>query len=448
MALSDLINVTISVSAVYPSGPSFSVPLIASYHTVWPDLVRSYNNLAGLVADGFSVTSPTYLAAAKLLGGATPPPLFKVGRRAIAYTQITTMTVTTPGAVEGVIYKFTVGGKNVTLTVGSAQSTSDVATSLAAAITTAAPANLSSCTASGAVLSITATAGKLIDLDMTNMPTPQYRALITIGDGTTLAGSGDVGTDLAIIKAADSGWYGFCLDSNGDTEITQGMSWAQTNGVLGYFNSMDSLCANGTDTSSVMHTAVTDSYDREMTLFSGTQLLSYSGAAMMGNQFSFAPGAAVHAYKTLPGVPLDNLTETEYLAINAKHGNSYSNQGQGYTQNGVSGNGAFVDIKRGTDSLTSAIQYAILGLLANNPKLAMTDYGISQVQNTIAGVLQQYQLAPFNFLASVPNFTVTVPKASSLSPSQRASRNLPNVFFTAQLSGAIQSVTIQGPVTA
>ncbi len=422
--------------------------MIASYHTVWPDLAREYNNLAGLVADGFTVTSPTYLAAAKLLGGATPPPLFVVGRRAIAYTQITTLTVQTAGAVAGTKYHFTVGGKTISATIGSAQATSDVATTLAGLITTAAPTGLASCVGSGAVVTITANAGALIDLDMSTMPTPQYRALVLVGDGTTLAGSGSVATDLAAIQAANSSWYGFALDSNGTTEVDQAMSWAQSNGVVGYFNTMDSTAANGTDTSSVMYTAHLNAYTREMTLFSGTQLLSYSGAAMLGNQFSYAPGAATHAYKTLPGVPVDNLTETEYLAINTKDGNSYSNQGLNYTQRGVSGDGAFFDIIRGIDSLKSAIQFAVLGLLANNPKLSMTDYGITQVQNTISGVLQQYQEAPYNFLAVTPNFTVTVPTAASLTPSQRASRNLPNVFFTAQLSGAIQSVVIQGTVTA
>ncbi len=448
MALSDFINVSISISAVFPSGPSFSIPLIASYHTVWPDRVRSYNNLAGLVSDGFTVSSPTYKAAAALLGGSHPPPLFMVGRRAIAYTQITTITVETAGAVAGVVYHFTVGGIAISYTVPSAQSTTQVATSLAGLITTAAPANLSSAVGSGAVVSITATAGFLIDLDMSTMPTPQYRTLVLIGDGTTLAGSGSVATDLAAIQAANNGWYGFCLDSNGTTEVDQAMAYAQSNGVIGYFNTMDSTAANSVDTSSVMYTAQLDLYTRELTLFSGTQLLSYSGAALLGNQFSFAPGSATNAYKTLPGVPVDNLTETEFLAITAKNGNTYSNQGLNYTQKGVSADGAFFDIIRGIDSLKSAIQFALLGLLANNPKVSMDDYGIAQVQNTISGVLQQYQEAPYNFLAVTPKYTVTVPLAASLSPSQRAPRNLPNVFFTAQLAGAIQSVTIVGSVSA
>lgn len=450
MALSDLLNVTISVSAVYPSGPSYSIPLIASYHTVWPDLVRSYANLPGLVADGFSVTSPTYLTAAALLGGPTPPPLFKVGRRAIEFTQVTKMTILAAGAVTGVVYNFTVGGKAVTYTVGSSPTTSTVATAIASAITTAAPTGLASAAASSAVVSITANAGVLIDLNMATMPTPQYTTLVTISDLTTLAGSGSVATDLALIQAADNTWYGFCLDSNGDTEVEQAEAWAQSNGVQFYANTMDSACGDPSSTMDVMYLAgpLGLKYTREMTLYSGTQLLSYSGAAMLGIQFSYAPGAATNAWKTLSGVPVDNLTETQYLAIGTKKGNTYSNQGVGYVQNGTSGDGAFFDIIRGTDALKSAIQYALVGLLANSPKVPMTDYGISQIQMTIAGVLQQFSQAPYNFLATTPKPTVTVPLAKNLTAAQRASRILPNVFFTAQLAGAIQGVTIQGTVTA
>jgi hypothetical protein len=41
-----------------------------------------------------------------------------------------------------------------------------------------------------------------------------------------------------------------------------------------------------------------------------------------------------------------------------------------------------------------------------------------------------------------PNFTIVVPDPATLTPAQRATRNLPNCSITCQFTGAIHQVTL------
>ena len=444
MALTDIVNSSIAVAKNNPAGPSFSIPLIASYHTVYADRVRYYTSLTGLTADGFSVSSATYKAASALLSAYPRIGRFGVGRRALAFTQTYTVTVQTAGAATGVLYKFAVGGSAVTYTVPGSSTVTSVGTALASAINAAYGSSIAG--SSSGVITITAAAGVLIDLDFTNMTSP-YRTFLSVADTTADPG---IATDLAAIRAADASWYGFCLDSNGTAEIAASLAWAEANGVAFYANTMDTLCATTTTTSgNVMATAKAAAYARSMLLFSGTKLLSYSGAAMMGNQFAFAPGQATNAFKTLPQVPVDTLTETEWLNINTNGGNSYSSQtgGSGYTYNGITPSGEFFDIVRGLDWTNSQIQLGLLYLMANAPKVSFDDPGIARVESTIRGILKTASKAPYNILATSPAFTVTVPTAASVDSTNKGNRNLPNVSWTGVLAGAIQGVVVNGTVT-
>ena len=74
MSLTDVLNVTVSVSAASPSAAGFGEPLLFGYHTYYTDLVREYSTLGGMVSDGFKVTDPLYLMASALHRRAPPSP--------------------------------------------------------------------------------------------------------------------------------------------------------------------------------------------------------------------------------------------------------------------------------------------------------------------------------------------------------------------------------------
>src|SRR5277367_5034327 len=111
MPLSDIVTVTIQATAANPSTPNFGLPLIAAYHTHYPDRSRLYSSLAAMVSDGFAVTEPAYLAAAAVFSQNPSVTGLKIGRRALPPTQTLSLACLT--STTGVVYSFSVAGHAV-----------------------------------------------------------------------------------------------------------------------------------------------------------------------------------------------------------------------------------------------------------------------------------------------------------------------------------------------
>lgn len=130
--LTDLINISISTRTRTPTRAGFGVALIAAYHTLYADRVRTYSSLDGLLTDGFKTTDPVYRAASKLLAQPTSVRSFKVGRRALPYTQVVDLTPTAPSASE--VYTVEVDALTATFTADGTPTVAEVCTGVAAAI--------------------------------------------------------------------------------------------------------------------------------------------------------------------------------------------------------------------------------------------------------------------------------------------------------------------------
>ena len=92
--------------------------------------------------------------------------------------------------------------------------------------------------------------------------------------------------------------------------------------------------------------------------------------------------------------------------------------------------------------------------MINSDKLPYTDAGISVIENRINAVLQLGQerggIAPTEYDTDGNKnygYTITIPKASSISANVKAQRILQDVKFTARLAGAIHAVEIKGSLT-
>lgn len=386
-----------------------------------------------MVSDGFAVTSGAYLSAAAIFSNNPTVTTVKIGRRALAFTQISKLTCLS--AVTGDVYSFKVGSSTISYTVPGASTTSTVATALAALITTAAPAGMASCAAAVAVITITATAGALVDITFDNAHT-------TFQDFTTDPG---IATDLSAILAADANWYGLLLDSEGDAEVTAAAAWTESNKKLFVFNSSDSNIATSA-VNDLFSTLKTSSYARTVPLFSGTQLLACGAASWLAGRLTPAPGADTWAFKTLPGIPADTLTDSQVSFVEGKNGNVYTTlAGVPLTRFGTASSGYFADVTRFVDWLTATLQTSIIGILANNAKIPYTDKGVQVVVSTVKGVLQQGVDA--GGLASTPAPIVTAPLVANVSSANKMSRLLPNVSFSGTLAGAIHTVQITGTVS-
>ena len=436
MPIADVVNISISVSGAGPSAPGFGEPMIASYHTRYVDRIREYSSLAGMLSDGFVVTDPAYLAAAAVFAQNPSPPFVKIGRRALAYTQVLTMTCLSASVLDTYVFSLrTPGGTWQKVSVAS---TGVPATDVATINTAVTALGISGLTATHAttILTLTMTAGKLLDVQPDFVHT-------TFADTTTDPG---IATDLAAIAAADNNWYGLLLDCQGAAEITAAAAYAESNNKLFVYNNSDTICATAS-TLDIFSTEKTLAHARSGGLFSQTQLLSYSSAAWMGRLFPTSAGSENWAFKTLSNVPADALTDSQIHNVEGKNASVYSTLfGLNLTQFGKQPSGQWIDVTRGTDALKQDIQLQIVALQANaSKKIPFTDAGIDMYRSTITGSLARFVNS--GFLAAVPAPFVSLPTAASVDPINRAARNLPLVSFSANLAGAINSTVISGVLT-
>lgn len=436
MPISDVVNLSITVSGAGPTRQGFGEPLILAYHTHYTDRVREYSDLNSLVSDGFAVTDPAYLAAAEICAQNPRPPLFKVARRALPPTQTLNLTCLSTSATDTYVFQLrnSGGAWHIVTVASTGVPNTDVAT-INTAVTALGLTGVVA-THSGAVLTLTQTAGVLVDVIFDN-------AHMSFADVTTDPG---VATDLGNILAADPNWYGLLLDSQSAAEITAAAAWAESNGKLFGWNNSDTADANPSSTTDIFYTEKQLAHARSFGLFAYTQLLCYSAAAWMGRMFPTNAGSENWAFKTLAGIFADALTTNQIHAIENKNGSVYTVlAGLNLTQFGKQPSGQFIDITRGTDAFSSDLQVGIIALEANNLKVPFTDAGVDMFRSVIAATIKSYQ--DIGFLATSPPAVISLPLVANVGSIDKAKRNLPVVSFSATLAGAIDSIQIQGTLT-
>lgn len=448
MALSDIITITISVQAAAVSRAGFGVPLICSYHTYTAGRVATYTSLAGLVTAGFATTDATYLAANALLAQSPKVTSFKVGRRALPFTQIIRITPSAPSVAKVVIYTVTIAGTAFAFTSDATPTVAEVTAGLTALIN----AGAVKVTASDDTTHITITATTVAGAGAPNDPGALYTYEVSDNsDGETLLARQDmsadpgIATDLANIIIEDNDWYGLIIDNQSENEINAAAAWVETATKLFGATTGDSIVptVDATDVASDLNG---NSYHRTYTLYD-EHPHDYGAAAWMGLIFAgHDPGSATWKFKTLVGVTKRTYDATQIGYLDSKKCNYYSEVGGvGITQEGYAASGRFMDITRGVDWLQARMQERIFSRLVNLAKIPFTDAGIAVVEAEVRGQLDEG--IDNLLLASDPEPTVTVPLAADVSSANKATRLLPDVEFTATLAGAIHNIEIAGVVS-
>lgn len=114
--LDQIITVQIDRNTTTPTQAGFGTPLLLGYFptSIFPERVRTYTSLSGMVDDGFKTTDPLYIAASDLLAQNPSPPSFKVARRALAPTLTVDLTPSADSIVAGEPHSLTVTGPGAT----------------------------------------------------------------------------------------------------------------------------------------------------------------------------------------------------------------------------------------------------------------------------------------------------------------------------------------------
>lgn len=440
MSLEDIVNVTITAQTSTPSRLGFGTPLIATVHSVFPDLVREYKKLSAMTDDGFVSSDLAVKIATKVFSQNPKPNSLKVGKRNLPYTQI--IRVTPINVAEFYVYEFnvTVGAvvTPITYTNGGAETVATVVTALQALVDAVAGVTATDDTTHMTVN--TDAAGTLVDYDGFDEPDNFNFQDMTLDPGLV--------TDLDAIEGFDAdGWYCLLLDSQGEAEIAAAAAWIEARKKIFICNSMDHGIIDVSVTDDVLSDLLLNNYARTALIYTMAKLLNFSAAGWAGQRLPSDPGSSTWSFKSLAGVTVDTrLTGAHLSTIEAKNGNHYTLVASiPITRYGTTASGEFIDVTRFIDWLDARIKERIFGILINNEKIPYTDAGVDLMRGAVLAQLQQGITA--GGLAADPAPTVTAPLVADIDPSDKANRILPDIEFQATLAGAIHKLVINGTLS-
>jgi hypothetical protein len=447
MSADDIVNVSITLQSKAPTAAGFGRPLILTYHTKWLARTKRYTASAwsaDMITDGFVATDETYRLVQAVFSQKPAPPDVKVGRRALAFTQI--VNLAPPVTTQGFIYSGEINGLAWTYTVGASATVATVSTAIAAAINALAISGLTASGASTTHVACTAIAGNVFRYS--NM-VPELR----VADVTTDPG---IATDLAAVVTADNDWFGLLIDSNSKAEILAAAAYIETQRKWFCAVSADYACKDGASTTDVMYSAKALAYFNT-SIFYYHDAGSSMAAGAMGKFLPTVVGQTQLAHQLVTGVaPSDTspngskwITDAESAAVQAKNGNVYVTLGsQGDIMPGKVAGGDFVDTVRGIHFMHARIQEMYIGKLQADG-YRMTNAGISKANNDLKVLLDSWTKKPHELLDPDPEYapTVTTPTVAELSASDKATRHLPDVEFGARVQGGIITIDVRGKVT-
>lgn len=433
MSLDDVVSLSITVQSKAPSRAGFGTPLVLGYHTIHTDRrVLEYASAKEMTDDGFSASSYLVKVMNAIKSQNPCPKTVKFGRRATSLTQIIHLipTVTTEGAK----YTWTIGANTGSYTVGAAADVQDIVEAIQPTLDAYAEVVV---TEDDTKLVVTAAvAGAPVAFTVSS----NFKVIEVTADTTT-------DDELAAVVAEDDDWYGLLIaDSASEATTLLGAAFTETVRKIFVAQTADWDTLLSGETTDVMSQVKASAYARTSVLYhSKIAGVEWAAAAWMAGRLTSTPGSDTWAFKTLAGITVDVLSQSQQTSINTKRGSYYvSIGGISCTFEGKTGSGEYMDTIRFVDWLYARIRERIIFVLANNPKIPYTDSGVGVITAAIEAVLLQGISA--GGLSDNPAPVVTAPKVADVDPIDKIGRLLPDVEFTATLAGAIHRVEITGTI--
>lgn len=435
--IDDIVVVNITKESAKLIRAGFGVPNISGVHTRFPELFRLYGDIDE-VAEDFQSGDQELAAATTLFSQDISPTTLMISKRAANVAEAITVTVDT--ATDDTTYTLTIRGVTVEFVSG----TSTTPTLISAGIVSA---------ASGL-------------LDVTIVDTTGSYTVVADTAGIALGASVDVlqsiVTDTAnvgvqselsalIDVSGGNAWYALILTKEGlqadqIVDIKEGAEWIEARTKV-FHASIDEADILTTATDDLASFLQSKNYDRTL-LFYSTDLASFPEAAILGRRLPNDPGSINWKFTQVSGITPEDLNSTELNNIKLKNANLIEDVGGVIitSTDMVMASGEFMDIIRGIDALEARISEDVFALLVREDKVPFTTSGISQVGGVVQGDLVTFSESPINFIVK-ESIVVTLPDITTIPIAEREARALNGITFSATLTGAINSVIINGKLS-
>ena len=437
MSLKEIVNVTITRQTKAVSKAGFGVAMVLGTHKRFTELIKFYNSSdAMLIVNGgdFDSTDLEYIAAVPLFSQENAVVQVAIGRRKTSDTAVVTIT----DVENNTQYTTTINGTAFNFTSDADATNLEIAAGLVAQI------NLGS-----EPVSATDNLDGTYDLVADVAGTPYSLVVDTRQTVTPYVPSDTMANDLAAIKNQDDTWYGLVLTSRVKQDALDAAAWVESNKKFAGFGSNDSDIIDTTaaaDTTTLPAQLKALGYVRSYAFYNAGAGTTYPESALFGVILPKNPGSYTCKFKSLAGIAVDDLTDTQSKNARDKNCMIYTEVGGvNITQEGQTAEGEFIDVIIFIDWLEAEIVTNVYGDLVNQDKVPYTDSGAGAIEGDVKTALKLG--VQRGGIAEDPAFTTSVPKVADVPVQDKANRLLPDVEFTATLAGAIHATTINGTVT-
>lgn len=439
--LERIIDLQISRETSAVSQAGFGAANFLSFTALFQERIKQYSSYSAIAEDDLA-GSDTLLFASKYFGQENRPQTLYVTRKAKDAPRIITLDF-----VADLVTGNTIDLKINTVPIAQvtfATSHSVTMTALAAAIA-----------ALASVASATVTSGRQITITGQDSGVAiAVNDLVIAGGSSQTTGSttvtqyeDTVATDVESLEEAQSindDWYALATYQHSEAAIKNFAAYIQAQRKIYVASTKDAdvLTSATDDVASDLKAA---SYDRTAIIYSADSD-NYPEGAWLGGLLPKQPGSITWKFKSLSGIVVDSLNDTEKSNALSKNCNTYTVVGgTNITEEGNMSEGEFIDIIRGVDWLHARITENIYQAFVNEDKIPYTDNGVAIIVNRINQILLQGVAR--SVLRDNPAPTVTAPLVQNVAINDRANRILPDVTFEAQMAGAIHKTVIRGTVS-
>ena len=431
MSLQDIVNVTISRETKSVSRAGFSTINILGVSRAFTELIKYYANMTAVLLD-FKSTDLEAIAASNVFSQSPTVQRLAISRRPTGDTSVVTVAT----VANSTLYTVTINGTAFTFTSDGTATNLEIAAGLVAAI-------------NGGAEPVTATDNSdgTFDIDP-DVATTYFTCQVDSNLSVTFTASGTLSDNIVAIQQENDDWYALVMTDRTKANVQAVAAYIETQRKVFLSASADADIVDTTDaadTTTIAAVLKAASYARSGVFYHALAATAFPEAALLGVILPLDPGSYTGAFKTLAGITVDTLTETQKINALAKYTNFYVEVGNvNITREGVVAEGEYIDIIIFVDWMQARITEGVYSILVNSPKVPYTDAGIAAVEAEITSVLQ-LGIARGG-IAEDPAFSVTVPLAANVSAGDKAARTLNGVSFDATLTGAIHAVTIRGTV--
>ena len=269
-------------------------------------------------------------------------------------------------------------------------------------------------------------------------PRPEKVAVVGFADNMTLE------SDLNDLIKDENDWYFLLCEEQGEAEVKELASWANTNDKL-YFVAPDVA-----DVAAMVTLAGETEVDNERTVLIYHDIPgSYPDAAWVGRCTPEDPGTITWKFKTLTGIDKVELSSSDINDLHDANVNTYIRKlGVNSTSEGKTVDGEYIDVIRGQDWVEARLSQRIHNLLFTTPKVPYDNRGIAMVLSEVQAVMQQATDREIIARDNDGNgmWSVDAPDREDIDTQKIADRILPDVEFVFTLAGAIHKVEVEGTI--